>query len=108
MDDIADRLGPKAFKFFRFCHNEEGLSGGFLLSFNVGDSIGLDEASYSRRRFGQGPSTAALVILNYQKTRIYTFVFKGPRRVLVDIPSRDPLYFEEGKTLGRIQHYEVS
>jgi hypothetical protein len=48
-----------------------------------------------------------MTILNYEKTRLYCFTFKGPRKVVVDIPSADPLYFEEGKTLGQIYQYEI-
>jgi hypothetical protein len=107
LDEIADRLGAKAYNFFRFCHNEAGLHDGYLLSFNLGDSIFLSEASYPRLRFSHGPSSVAMTILNYEKTRLYRFVFKGPRKVVVDIPSADPLFFEEGKTLGQIYHYEI-
>jgi hypothetical protein len=107
LDEIADRLGAKAHEFFRFATNEKSLRAGFVLSLNIGDSIGLDEASYSKRRFGEGPSTVALTILNYEKTRLHSFVFKGPRRVLVDTPSGDPLYFNDGKALGQIYLYEI-
>jgi hypothetical protein len=67
----------------------------------------LDEASYSNRRFGEGPATVAMTILNWEKTKLYSFVFKRPRRVAIEIPSDDPLYFEEGKTLGQVHLYEV-
>lgn len=107
LDEIADRLGPNAYKFFRFGANETGLHDGFVLSLNIGDSIGLDDARYPRLRFGRGPSTVALTILNFEKTLLYNFVFKGPRRVLVDTPSADPLYFKEGRSLGQIYHYEI-
>ena len=107
LDEIADRLGAKAYEFFRFGNNEKSLRAGFILSLNIGDSIGLDEKSYQRPKFWRGPSTVALTILNYEKTKLHSFVFKRPRKVLVDTPSDDPLCFEEGKTLGRIYLYEI-
>jgi hypothetical protein len=107
LDKIADRLGAKAYNFFRFGANETGLHDGYLLSFNLGDSILLSEASYPKLRFSRGPSKVAMTILNFEKTRLYQFVFSGPRKVVVDIPSADPLFFEEGKTLGQIYHYEI-
>lgn len=107
LDEIADRLGPKAYNFFRFCNNDQGLHDGFLLSLNFGDCIALDEAKYSRLRFRRSPSSVALTILNYQKTTVHSFDFKVPRKVALDIPSDDPDCFEEGKTLGQIMLYEI-
>jgi hypothetical protein len=107
LDKIADRLGPKAYNFFRFCHNDASLHDGYLLSFNLGDSIGLSEASYSRLRFGEGPSTIAMAILNHEKTRLHQFVFKGPRKIVVDIPSDDPMFFARDKSLVQINLYEI-
>jgi hypothetical protein len=108
LDEIAERLGPRAYNFFRFGTNEKGLHDGFLLSLNLGDSIALSEASYSRLSFGRGPSKIAMTILDFQKTGLYMFEFKGPRKVVIDIPSDDPLYYKEGKTLGQIYHYEIA
>lgn len=108
LDGIADRLGPNAYKFFRFGANETGLHDGYLLSFTFGDSIDSSESSYPKLRFGKGPTTVAITVLNYEKSKLHQFIFKGPRRVLVDTPSADPLYFGEGKTLGHINHYEVA
>jgi hypothetical protein len=107
LDEIADRLGPKAYDFFRFCNNDEGLHDGYLLSLNFGDCIALDEAKYSRLCFTSSPSSVALTILNYEKTTVYSFLFKAPRRVAVNVPGDDRDYFEEGKTLGQIMMYEI-
>jgi hypothetical protein len=107
LEKIADRLGVKAYNFFRFGTEETGLHDGYLLSLNLGDSIGLSEKTFPTLRFGRGPSDVVMTILNYEKTRLHRFAFKGPRKVVIDIPSDDPLYFEEGKTLGQIHHYEV-
>lgn len=107
LDEIAGRVGTKAYEFFRFGANETGLHDGFLLSLNLGDSIALSATSYPRLQFGRGPTTVAMTILNYEKTRLHRFTFKGSRKVVVDIPSSEPLFFEEGKTLGQIYHYEI-
>jgi len=107
LDKIADRLGPKAYNFFRFGANETGLHDGYLLSLNLGDSINLSEESFSKLRFGRGPGAVAMTVLNFEKTRRHSFVFKGARKVVVDIPSVDPLYFHVGKTLGQIYLYEI-
>ena len=108
LDKIVERLGLKAYKLFRFGTEETGLRDGYLLSLNLGDSIDLSEKSFSRLRFGRGPSTVAMTILNYEKTRLHHFVFKSPRKVVIDIPSADPFDFKEGDPLGQIYFYEIS
>jgi hypothetical protein len=107
LDKIAERLGPRAYRFFRYGFAETGLHDGFLVGFTFGDGIGLREEQLERLRFGRGPSIGQLQILSYAHDALHTFVFKKPRTVTVDIPSADPLFFGEGTTLGQIYSYEV-
>jgi hypothetical protein len=108
LDKIVGRLQPAAYDFFKFGFGETGLHDGFLLSLNMGDGIGLSEQQISRLRFGQGKSVVEMRILNYEHTLLHVFTFKGLRKVIVDIPSSDPLYYRKGQTsLGQIYSYEL-
>ncbi|MGB8261550.1 MAG: hypothetical protein WCE75_14410 [Terracidiphilus sp.] len=96
LDGISARLGPKAYDFFRIGKEEEGLRDAYLLSLNLGDAIDLTESSCRRLRFDREPSIVSLTALNYEKTRLHQFVFKLPRKVVIDIPSSDPLFPRPG------------
>lgn len=108
LDKIADRLGPGAYKFFRWGWAETCLHDGFLLSFSMGDAVAQAENDYNRLRFDNSKSIVQLRALSYEKELLHTFTFKGLRKVMVDIPSGKPLWFSPAKTLGQIYSYEVS
>jgi hypothetical protein len=107
LDKIASRLGPGAYEFFRFGFAETGLHDGFVLSLSMGDAVGFSEEQYKRLRFGKGKSIVELRILSYAKDFLHTFVYHRLRKVVVDIPSADPLFFEAGRTLGQVYSYEM-
>jgi len=108
LDKIADRLGPGAYKFFRWGFAETGLHDGYLLSLSMGDAVHQAEDDYHRLSFDNSKSIVQLRALSYEKDLLHTFTFKGLRKVVVDIPSGKPLWFTPGKTLGQIYLYEVS
>jgi hypothetical protein len=111
LDKIADRLGPGAYKFFRWGWGETCLHDGFLLCLSMGDAVAQAEDDYHRLRFGRPGNSKSVVrlrALSYEKELLHTFTFKGLRKVVVDIPSAKPLWFTAGKTLGQIYSYEVS
>ncbi len=111
LDKIAERLGPSAYKFFRWGWAETCLHDGFLLSLSMGDAVSEAEDDFQRLRFGRpgnGNSIVQLRALSYEKELLHTFTFEGIRKVIVDIPSGKPLWFTPGKTLGQIYTYEVS
>jgi hypothetical protein len=107
LDKIADRLGPKAYKQFRFETDQTSLHDAFLLSMSFGDLVSGDSKAYARLRFAHGPSTVLMQLLNYEKSTLHIFEFKRPRKLVVDAPSSVPLYFRPGTTLGQIYHYEI-
>jgi hypothetical protein len=108
LDKIAGRLQPAAYNFFKFGFGETGLHDGFLLNLNMGDGIGRSEQQISRLKFGQGKSVVEMRILNYEHTLLHVFTFKGLRKVIVDTPSSEPLYYKKGQTsLGQIYAYEL-
>jgi hypothetical protein len=107
LDKIAGRLGPGAYRFFRFGFEEAGLHDGFLLDFSMGDAIDSVEKALSKLRFGSGKSIIRMRVLSYMQDTEHTFEFGKLRRVLVDIPSTEPLWFKVGGTLGQIYSYEI-
>ncbi|MGE0405175.1 MAG: hypothetical protein AB7O65_02670 [Candidatus Korobacteraceae bacterium] len=107
LDKIADRLGAPAYKFFRFGFAEASLHDGFLLSFNMGDRVVAGEKIVRKLRFGREESTVRMLILNYAQDMLHVFEFRRLRKVVVDIPTSDPIWFKPGKTLGQIYSYEV-
>jgi hypothetical protein len=107
LEEIAHRIHPAAYEFFHSDVEKLDLHDGYLLSLNFGDCLEESAAKYERLRFGRGPSTIEMRVLNYEKSLLYSFKFKSPRRVVVDIPSSDPIWYEEGKTLGQIYTYEL-
>jgi hypothetical protein len=106
LDKIAGRLGRRAYKFFRFGFAETGLHDGFLLSFNMGDAIDSVERISSKLRFGNGKSVIRMSILNYDQDIAHTFKFSKIRKVIIDIPSIEPIWFKAG-SLGQIYSYEI-
>ena len=106
LDKIAERLGPKAYKFFRFGFAETGLHDAFLLNCCFGDAIDGSNPNFTRLRFGRVRSVFEMKMLTYSKERLHRFTFKGLRKVIVDIPSEEPIWFEKGK-IGQIYSYEV-
>jgi hypothetical protein len=108
LEQIVDRIPPKAYKVFRTENEELDLHDGYLLSLSVGDCLDESPNSMARMRFGRGPSKIEMRILNYEKDLLHNFVFKSPRKVVVDIPSAEPVWFQVGKTLGQIYTYELT
>jgi hypothetical protein len=106
LEKIADRIGPELYRLLRYSENEE-LHDGFLLSFSFGDAVGRAPLNFSRFKFGGGKSNATMQILNYSKNALHLFTFKYPRKVIVDIPSSEPIWFRQGATLGQIYACEL-
>jgi hypothetical protein len=106
LDKIAVRLGPTAHKFFRFGFAETGLHDGLLLSFSLGDRLASKEHP-SKLRFGKGKSVVRIEVLNHEQNAVHVFECKRLHKVIVDIPSVDPLWFTPGGTVGQIYSYEI-
>ena len=106
LETIADRLGPRAYKFFQFGFAETGLHDAYLLSCSFGDAIDESEQARAKLRFGSGKSILRMTMLTYGKDWLHHFSFRGLRRVLVDIPSDVRMHYHEG-SLGQIYSYEV-
>jgi hypothetical protein len=111
LDSIATRLGKRAYRFFRFGWAETGLHDGYLLSFNMGDNVNLDHKKNWKLRFDRAGDRTKTVIemhfLNYERTFLHSFKFHRLRKVEIDIPSGNPLWFKPGGTLGHIYTYEI-
>jgi len=107
LDSIKARLGRGAYNFFRFGSEDTGLHDGFLLSLNMGDGLGVTQQRFPKLRFGNEKSVVQMQVLNYKRDTLHSFEFKKLRKVVVDIPSEDPLWFTAGKTLGQIYTYEI-
>lgn len=111
LDKIAERLGKRAYRFFRFGWAETGLHDGYLLSFNMGDNVNLDHRKNWKLRFDRAGDRTKTVIemhfLNYERTFLHSFKFHRLRKVEIDIPSGNPLWFKPGGTLGHIYTYEI-
>jgi hypothetical protein len=108
LEEIVDRIPPKAYEVFRTENEKLDLHDGYLLSLSIGDCLDESPNSMARLRFGRGPSKIEMKILNYEKNLLHNFVFKSPRKVIVDIPSAEPIWFQEGTTLGQIYTYELT
>ena len=107
LDSIKARLGQRAYKFFRFGSEETGLHDGFLMSLNMGDGVGLGQQHLPKLRFRNRKSVVHMQVLNYERDVLHVFEFKKLRKVVVDIPSAEPLWFKAGETLGQIYTYEI-
>lgn len=106
LETIADRLGPKAYKFFRYGFAETGLHDAYLLSCNFGDALGGSAADARGLRFNRNRSKIEMKMLTDRKDRLHQFVFKGIHKLVVDIPSGRTMDYREG-CLGLIYSYEV-
>ena len=105
LDKIAGRLGSQAHRFFRFGFADTGLHDGLIVNFSIGDGVGLTEKQIAHLRCGNEKSVVLMQAL--RDARLHTFEFKKLRKVVVDIPSDEPLWFREGRRIGEIDHYEI-
>jgi hypothetical protein len=106
LETIADRLGPKAYNFFQFGFADTGLHDAYLLSCSFGDAIGKPLEEAQRLKFGRSKSQVEMRMLTYGRDRLHRFVFKGIRRLVVDIPSETTMDYNED-CLGQVYTYEV-
>jgi len=87
LEKLKDRISKPAFHFFAYGFCDDSLHDGRMLSFSAGDGLdyvpdGSTPFLHPRAQPGRPKSGVQIRILNCQEDALYTFRYKGVRRIV--------------------------
>ena len=107
LESLRHRLSDVAFSFF----SEADVHDGELLTLVVSDGsrpAPLTEPVRIWKKPGNNPVRASLEVLDSYDKLIWRLSYEGLRRVLVDFPTEEPLFYRDGEGFGDWGYHELS
>lgn len=104
---LAMRVDKDAFAFFA----EADIHDGELMELAVKDGsrpAPISEASRPWKQLRQLPVGVMLSVLDANSQFLWSISYSSMRRVLVDFPSADPLFYREGQGFGDWGYHELT
>jgi len=100
LEQLRPRLSASASRFF----SKVGLHDGTLLSFSLGDALdSTEEIPISRRK-----TRVRMKVTSGYNGATYTLNYSGIRHIIVDFPSKNPLFYELGGSFGSWGYDELT
>jgi hypothetical protein len=107
LETLRHRLSNAAFSFF----SEADVHDGELLTLVVTDGsrpAPLSEPARIWKKSGDNPVRASLEVLDSYDKLVWRLSYDGLRRVLVDFPTDEPLFYSGGDGFGDWGYHELS
>ena len=104
---LAMRVDQDAFEFFA----EADVHDGELMELAIKDGsrpAPISEVSRPWKRLRQLPVGVTLSVLDANEHFLWSLVYSSMRRVLVDFPPSDPLFYNEGEGFGDWGYHELT
>ena len=107
LDALRSRLSPEAFQFFR----DADVHDGELLELVIADGsrpAPLSEPMRSWTTAHNHPVRVKLSVLDAWDKLVWHISYTTVRRVVVDYPTEEPLFYREGNGFGDWGHHELT
>jgi len=106
LEKLRDRISKPAFWFFAHGFCDESLHDGRLLSFVAGDGLAYVPDRSIPFRVSRPKSSVVIQILNFHNDALYTFRYKGLRRIICDKPPHR--HFTNADDFDDLLMYELT
>jgi len=104
LEQLRPRLDPQTYEFF----TTESLHDGRVLSFIVGDGIDHKVDGVKPFDINARETAARIQVFGSDLDILYTLNYESVRKVVFDFPSDEPLFYQEGGSIGDWGYDEIS
>lgn len=95
LENLEDRLSKRNFSFF----TKESLHDGNIVAINIKDAIAERAKQKKPWKNIFNPVTIEIQVINYEEDKLYFLKYNSVKKIKLDFPSENPLFWSVGSGL---------